>query len=554
MSTSSTKKMQWFIDNYNQNHLNYILWNTGMNYGTVVMPTGTGKSGVVYEDIVRTIDELAKDKKLIINISCPILKLTQQFISDLFEVLAPIYKSRGLHVAFFVNSSDNGRNYNSAEVKRMNIQFKKLKDLNSFADDLMSDVAIVASCHKSMPKFIKVIKSQNFIGKNIDVISYIDESHLIDVRNNNEDDQVVKLDIDTLCKFSTKVYALTATPDSEVVTAINRWNILGNNSANYIHHVRPIEAIRDNIILPPHVSYIKTDTDGISINMLKAIMKDTCKNNPDIHHKILVTLKGSEELKAMRDALEKEGYKVFSTCDKYKYGTSLEEDLEYSDVTGFIDDIDNYQGDCFVLHIRQLIQGIDIKSLTDCVILSADHGSKKSYRHTVQIIGRTLRPLFGERGLNKTLRKKKVGEVYFITPSDDASVQDYISQFVCRYYGFDNVTFDEKSYGSYGTSNDDLFETFKEVKLPKGWLTNSITELLINIENYIKVKVVPMVTLYTKMGKNINVDAEAERILNKFDVYGATFDSAELLDNVELLDAVKNLIEKYVPKKCESLF
>ena len=99
-----------------------------------------------------------------------------------------------------------------------------------------------------------------------------------------------------------------------------------------------------------------------------------------------------------------------------------------------------------------------------------------------------------------------------------------------------------------------MFETFKEVKLPKGWLTNSITELLINIENYIKVKVVPMVTLYTKMGKNINVDAEAERILTKFDVYGATFDSAELLDNVELLDAVKNLIEKYVPKKCESLF
>ena len=94
----------------------------------------------------------------------------------------------------------------------------------------------------------------------------------------------------------------------------------------------------------------------------------------------------------------------------------------------------------------------------------------------------------------------------------------------------------------------------EQVKLPKGWLTNSITELLINIENYIKVKVVPMVTLYTKMGKNINVDAEAERILNKFDVYGATFDSAELLDNVELLDAVKNLIEKYVPKKCESLF
>ena len=99
--------MQWFIDNYNQNHLNYILGNTGMNYGTVVMPTGTGKSGVVYEDIVRTIDELTKGKKLIINISCPILKLTQQFISDLFEVLAPIYQSRGLHVAFFVNSSDN---------------------------------------------------------------------------------------------------------------------------------------------------------------------------------------------------------------------------------------------------------------------------------------------------------------------------------------------------------------------------------------------------------------------------------------------------------------
>lgn len=540
-------KMQWFVDKFNNGTLEYKIGNTGFDFGTIMMPTGTGKSGVVFEDIVRNINNKKDGRKLIINISCPILKLTQQFIRDLFSILQPIYGDKK-SFSFFINSSDNGRNYNDSSAQMMDINIKSLSKINQFMEN-DHEVAIVASCHKSLYKFVNKIK--DIQGLNVDIINYIDEAHLIDVRSGNDDDAVVYFDIDKLCRFSTKVYALTATPDPDVTRAINEWNRFGKDSTKTIYKMSPIDAIHDNIIVPPLVKYILTPDERISIDMLKHIMKDAKQENPDIYHKILVTLQSADELKTIREALEKTEYKVFSTCSKYGYGvdSDLEDEPDYNDVTGFIRDVETFDGDCFILHIRQLIQGIDIKAITDCVIWSADSGNQRHYRHTIQIIGRALRTLDGERGLPKEKRLKKVGRIYFISPNDAPDVQSNISQFICRYYGFDNISFETKTYSpSTFTLNNDLFEAFKTVSaLPSGFDEISVKEIIINIEEYIKKQIVPWAEFYKTNAIAFNAEEIAKKILLEYDTFGKSIElnSAELLDDRDLVNKIMDLFKKY---------
>ena len=343
---ASDEKMQWMISRWKQGGLDYLLYKTNQNFGTVQMATGAGKSGIMYEDIVHIIETIhnikkcGRKKKYIINIATPILKLGQQFIADLFTVLVPVIEEYGTRIDCYVNSSDNGHNYNSNEAKYLGIQFKKLSKLKSFpANDV--DIAIVSSCYKSLPKFINVIKTQNFVGESVDVVSYLDEAHLIDIHKSNEDGLVVNIDIKTLCKFSTKVYAFSATPDADVTRAINAYNNFGCSSTKCIIDISPSETISKNIILPPLIKYRRSNFEGISVNMLEDIMRDACRENPDINHKILVTLKNSEELISMRDELEKRGHKVFSTCSKYGFGMSLEDDPDNNDIIGFIKDIEH---------------------------------------------------------------------------------------------------------------------------------------------------------------------------------------------------------------------
>ena len=143
---TTNNKMQFLIDKYNSKTLDYILNDTGYRFGTVCMPTGSGKSAVVYSDIINTIDTNTYGQKLVFNISCPILKLSQQFISDLMDIMNIIYKNK--RIVLFINSSDTGINYQKLDsnipVKSFS-QFKK-----TFIEKDTFNIAIIASCHKSL--------------------------------------------------------------------------------------------------------------------------------------------------------------------------------------------------------------------------------------------------------------------------------------------------------------------------------------------------------------------------------------------------------------------
>lgn len=550
-------KMQWFIDQYNNNVLVYNIYNTHRNFGAITMPTGTGKSAEVFKDIIKAIETKKDGQKIIFNISCPILKLTQQFINDLFAVLSPIYGT-SKKITAIINSSDNGKQYNNKNAISMNIDFKPLsRGFNQFLSS-DTDIAIIASCHKSLYKFINLLKkTEQSVLRNIQIINYLDEAHLIDVRKNNEDENVVYIDLPSLCKYSNKVYALSATHDPEVIRTINAAELGGQaNDSSSIYLMSPREAINKNYILPPLVRYIQTATKGLDINLLIKIMKDVIKDNPNINHKVLVTLKSTDELKNVRIALEKAGYKVFSTCSRLNYGTkekgeiNLEEKPDNYDVTKFIQDVEDYDGDCFVLHIRQLIQGIDIKALTDCVIWSADTGNQRHYRHIIQIIGRTLRTLDGERGMDISKRKKKYGMVYFISPDDALNVRDNISNFICRYYGINNITFEYKTYETGIISNErDRLDNHDNTKaITTGYDNPIIKDILINIRNFIKNTILAYYKVDIRFFKNTDIKELAKDILNEFDTQFtdlAELNTVELLSNEELIDKVIDLLHEY---------
>ena len=542
-----SNKMQWFIDMYNNGTLKNMDYLIPANvcFGTVCMPTGTGKSARVFENVLHAINNRGS-KKVMINISCPILKLTQQMINDLFAILSEIYKDSHLKFEFYVNSSDSGQKYNTY-MQDFNIDINSFSRINDFFNN-SSDVAIIASCHKSLSKYVNVIKNKNT--DKIDIISYLDEAHLIDCDDKNvkpEDDDITQIDLNALCANSDNVYAFSATPRESGVRLINSYNLC--NPDNLLVNLTPTNAIAANMIVSPYMKYIKVSNEHISINILKAIMKDAKRQQPTMpYHKILVTLTSANEVKSMRLALEKAGYKVFSTCSRFGFGTDENANIEaeYKDVTEFIDAVDNYDGDCFVLHIRQLIQGIDIKSLTDCVIYSESNGSTEHYIHDIQTIGRVLRCLPGERGLNIEDRKKKFGMVYYLTPIGTTKPEEDIQNFLVRYYGINNIKFDTVTRSiTPNTTDNDIFDTFGTVKPINGTDIIQVNELLINAEKFIKEKVLPTKAFYDMTGMKLNVKLECEEFLAKYDTFGTTVNSVQFLNNTEMLNEVSKLFKKY---------
>ena len=102
-----TFKMGWFVDAYKNKQIDFLLSETGKKKGTAVLPTGAGKSGMVYADITKKIDESKPGEKIIFNLSAPILKLEAQLLNDFIAVAKKIYPERieNGEFMFFINSS-----------------------------------------------------------------------------------------------------------------------------------------------------------------------------------------------------------------------------------------------------------------------------------------------------------------------------------------------------------------------------------------------------------------------------------------------------------------
>ena len=115
-------KMNWLVKQHENGAIVYDIQNTKEKKGTIVMPTGAGKSGVMDKDIIYHIEH-AKGKT-VFNISAPILKLCKQSADDLFSVIESIFLPRCDEGEFmiFINSAADGKIYKQTTRRIGNVR------------------------------------------------------------------------------------------------------------------------------------------------------------------------------------------------------------------------------------------------------------------------------------------------------------------------------------------------------------------------------------------------------------------------------------------------
>lgn len=516
----ATGKNDWLINDYNHGTVKYEIYDTGRHHGTIQMPTGSGKSALIFLDIIRRIDRKDPSRKLVVNISTPIIRLCEQQGNDLLSVISGIKGTTKTidtnKIAWFINNSGDASNYVT------DFDMYRFSDINDyFLESKKNDVAIIISCHQSLNKVIrwmnKVIKDDSMI----DAVTYIDEAHTISYKDVDPDEDLTKINIKTLCKKS-DVYMVSATPKTDVIKLVNSYDLPDKDNDVPIILETPSEAIRANKICGPNVSIEQTEDGNITENICIEYL-NKLKTDGRIH-KVLVSCKDSKHLKKLRKHLIKAGYTVFSTFSYEGMKTIFENTTHvYKDVVEFNNAIDKCNKDCFVLHIRQLISGIDVTSISDCIIQKNDTNNFNSYAPVIQTIGRALR-LGDEREVDIEKRKKKYAGVLIVTNEDNDTVYTDISFFLGAYYGNGNFKFYTMStsmkYSNMGMGivetgapgdDKDIFATSNVI--------NYWEKVNIDIKNYIKEKVKPYIEKMQEIGaKNLQgqLQCAVDIIENKY--------------------------------------
>ena len=124
-----------------------------------MIPTGGGKSSLMFEHTVKRIRENSIGRKIIFVYNGPYLKLVSQTTHDLLISIKHLFKGeieRG-EVMFFMNSSDDGGDYEDilSDIGMSVYPFmdtQKQKGINAFFESRTVKYAIVASCNNSLYK------------------------------------------------------------------------------------------------------------------------------------------------------------------------------------------------------------------------------------------------------------------------------------------------------------------------------------------------------------------------------------------------------------------
>jgi len=551
-----TNKMNWMVDAYQNENIEYLIHKASIEHkitkGNVIAPTGAGKSGLMFADAIFHIDHLAENEKLVIVFAAPILRLVGQSINDFIDVLKYTHKdmTESGKFMFFVNSSANGKDY---KTYGLNADVNRLADLHKFEKSDTAKVAIVASCYDSLPKFAKKI---DYVNSFATTAIYLDEAHLVinETRDDLDRDALKnegkeKWDsLEALCTAK-YIYAVTATPDKYVKEIINK--AAGLDVDDAIINISPSELISKNIILPVKTYIEEFDNDRvIDALVCEKFMAKVKAENPNIKHKILVTCRNTPHLKELRDNLMADGYVVFGT--NAKEGTTQTKDGEIVDVDAmeFINKVDKFDGDCFVLHIRQLRQGIDINTLTDTIYYNATRVNDGVKRILIQTIGRILRPKRGERGVSKENRLKKHGNVLFLIGKDDFVVvlRETIN-FLLKYYGREGITAftndTNKDYGKIGKSNGKLNLGENQDEYSKDIFEDFIEELKVNMRIYVEEHIVPNHKWLVSMGGKDMLDEHIKEMQDRFYHFDGEYCTEELFTDTEFMKYITDLFVKY---------
>ena len=223
-----------------------------------------------------------------------------------------------------------------------------------------------------------------------------------------------------------RCFMISATQTDNNIDVINK---IANDNNEHIKFISSKQAIDAKLILD--IDWSVCTKVGDKLDSIYSVIKriERANKKEKLKRCVLVTVHSQKELKQLTKKLVKDGIDTFSTCcsEDNQYGKQRHNGVE---IKGGIDqfnrEIKQSKGFKVVIHIKQLICGIDIDCFTDCVIYDMKENDDNNQRTIIQTIGRCLRYLSNEERENAMDNKesknlKKVGKVWFIDRDDDHS-------------------------------------------------------------------------------------------------------------------------------------
>lgn len=438
MINSRKNSYAWLVEKIKSN--DFMTSFFGYRYGTDCQPTGTGKASEQIIDCAFKI-KFSGDRQIVFNFASHRLALSYQLAGNLIYCLKEAGYITPENACIVINSSDSADKYNNDPDMG---QFRSigLDEINNTRKQYI----FVVSCYKSHPKI------EDYLVNNLKdayKVSYWDEAHLVSVTDTEVESNV---NVSKSLKVFDSVLAFSATPKDEVTRAleareeeVNPKFHVGTSFRNYLKHITIKEAITNKTILPVSFNTITSsslETVGDKGKLCLEVLKNLKGKTNKLNHKILISLDRKEDVKELLAFFKSKGKMAFATTSKYGFEStdeSLNTFLQNGTIKDFTDTIRNRDEDCFVIHIRQLIEGIDIDCLTSAIIFDCPNDVNKI--ELIQTIGRILRFYYRsdigktERGMNVEDRVKKFGYIYWaMTPDCLESWGRKIAEFYLRTY------------------------------------------------------------------------------------------------------------------------
>ena len=324
-------KMSWLIEKHKNGNVSYEIQATHRSHGAISKPTGSGKSAMFINDIIYRIIHYS-GKKLLINISTPIIKLCEQQGNDLMEVIEGVKEYYGINtneIKYFINNSGDIDSYKNNKSSSLH-SFSTIN--KNFINSSKCNIAIVINCHPSLSeRMIPCLKKLD--NEIIDIVTYIDEAHTISSKIATEQDDTT-IDLNILCKKSS-VYLMSATNKQELVKLVNSYDVVNDTDDSYIILETPANAINANKICAPKVHIKQTTSGEIDFDICNDFMNMIIKDGNI--HKVLITCKDTKSLKSLKNKLKENGYTVFSTCSAE--GMNWSDTVEYENSNHKFNDV-----------------------------------------------------------------------------------------------------------------------------------------------------------------------------------------------------------------------
>lgn len=419
--------------------------------GVLYMPTGGGKTVIIYGHAKMFFGTAIKHNFII---SGPIMDLNKQTACSVLTNL-------------FNDSLINSENCDVVIANCANYRSNRFYTVkNGESIDIVNDIAgheplgiLVNTIDVKQEKQYRITvvcnptlqNDEKFLDKltEDDVVKhfYFDESQTLkkdQTVNTEEDNQNNKnwvnyekiFTIINMTSVKGSCHMVSATPTKDNFETIMENNFGMSYEDCFAYRLTPREAINARMILEPQFyfkrcSKLKVDTILVRIeDVINDINKEKEKN---ISYKarILVTVASTADLNwIVKRLLEKYGsdYDVYSTScmdKKKKNNETISEDI-----CAFKKAIEENERSCFVVHIKQIIAGIDIPSFTHTVF---NMEATTNFITPIQIVGRVLRP---ERFPDGTanLTKKKFGYIY-VNIENNNILAEKAARTLIGYYG-----------------------------------------------------------------------------------------------------------------------